>query len=101
LSGLVRNWSGCISDKRRMSIRQNLRVRRLQAASRHTLRTAMATTWAAAIVTALAFSQGQAMAQTATESLGLTRVLEAARNNFDVAITRQAAEAARCIWTTA
>jgi cobalt-zinc-cadmium efflux system outer membrane protein len=78
-----------------MSIRQNLRVRRLQAASRHTLRTAMATTWAAAIVTALAFSQGQAMAQTATESLGLTRVLEAARNNFDVAITRQAAEAAK------
>ena len=78
-----------------MSIRQNLRLRRLQAASRHTLRTAVTTTWATALVAVLAFSQGNVMAQTATETLGLNRVLEAARNNLDVAITRQAAEAAK------
>ncbi len=92
---MVRNWSGSINDKRRMSIRQNLRLCRLDAAYSHTLRTATVATWATAIVAALAFSHGSVMAQTATETLGLTRVLEAARNNFDVAITRQAAEAAK------
>ena len=78
-----------------MSIRQNLRLCRLQAASSPTLRTAIATALATAMVAALGFSHTNVMAQTATETLGLTRVLDAARNNFDVAITRQAAEAAK------
>ncbi|CAN1497547.1 TolC Outer membrane protein [Burkholderiaceae bacterium] len=95
LGCVVRNWSGSIDDKVGMSIRHNLRLSRLRAASHHSLRTAVAATWTAFIVTALSLSQGQAMAQTPTETLGLTRVLEAARNNFDVAITRQAAEAAK------
>jgi cobalt-zinc-cadmium efflux system outer membrane protein len=57
--------------------------------------TTRATTVVAAVVCALALHHADVMAQGITETLGLTRVLEAARNNFDVTITRQAAQAAQ------
>jgi len=68
-----------------MSIRQNLRPRLPVQ-----LRTA-------ALVTALALgvSGGLAHAQTTTETLGLAQVLEAARNNLDVSLSRQSLEAAK------
>jgi outer membrane protein, heavy metal efflux system len=78
-----------------MSIRQNPRLGGRQAAASPTLRAHMTTAWAIALVTVLTFSPVSVMSQTTTETLGLTRVLEAARNNLDVAITRQAAEAAK------
>ena len=62
-------------DKRHMSIRQNLHPRRLS--------------WAWAL--ALTLWGGMACADT----LGLPQVLEAARNNLDVSMAQQAAEAAR------
>lgn len=84
-----------------MSIRQNPRLGGRQAAASPTLRAHMTTAWAIALVTVLAFSPVSVMSQTTTETLGLTRVLEAARNNLDVAITRQAAEAAKADVLTA
>jgi cobalt-zinc-cadmium efflux system outer membrane protein len=62
-------------DKRHMSIRQNLHPRRLS--------------WVLSL--ALPLWAGLACADT----LGLPQVLEAARNNLDVSMARQAAEAAR------
>ena len=92
---MVRNWSGNINDKRNMSIRHNPHNHRPDAPFRRTLRNALEATRTAAILAALAFSHASVMSQTATETLDLPRVLEAARNNFDVAITRQAAEVAK------
>ena len=68
-----------------MSIRQNLRPRLPVQ-----LRTA-------ALVTALALGVGGGLAhaQTTTQTLGLAQVLEAARNNFDVSLSRQSLEAAK------
>jgi outer membrane protein, heavy metal efflux system len=62
-------------DKRHMSIRQNLYPRRLS--------------WVMAITLSLWGGM------TCAETLGLSQVLEAARNNLDVSMARQAAEAAR------
>lgn len=89
---MVRNWSGSIHDKRCMSIRQNTRLSRLMGASRTTLRTTMVL---AMVVSAFALHHADVMAQAVTETLGLTRVLEAARNNFDMAIAHQTAQAAK------
>ena len=61
-------------DKRRMSIRQNLHPRLC---------------WAWALVMPLWVGMAHA------DTLGLPQVLEAARNNLDVSMARQAAEAAR------
>lgn len=68
-----------------MSIRQNPRPR-LPAQLR-----------VAALTAALAFGLcgGWAHAQTPTETLGLSHVLEAARNNLDVSLSRQSLEAAK------
>lgn len=68
-----------------MSIRQNLRPR-LPVQLRH-----------AALTTALALALcgGLAHAQTKVETLGLANVLEAARNNLDVSLSRQSLEAAK------
>lgn len=68
-----------------MSIRQNPRPR-LPAQLR-----------VAALTAALAFGLcgGWAHAQTPTETLGLAHVLEAARNNLDVSLSRQSLEAAK------
>ena len=68
-----------------MSIRQNPRPR-LPAPLR-----------VAALTAALAFGlcRGWAHAQTPTETLGLAHVLEAARNNLDVSLSRQSLEAAK------
>lgn len=68
-----------------MSIRQNPRPR-LPAKLRH-----------AALTTALAFGlcSGWAHAQAQAETLGLAHVLEAARNNLDVSLSRQSLEAAK------
>ena len=70
-----------------MSIRQNLRPR-LQTQ----MRTAALTT---ALASALALWAGLAHAQTPTHRLDLPHVLEAARNNFDVSLSRQSLEAAK------
>jgi hypothetical protein len=68
-----------------MSIRQNLRPRLHVQLRTATLTTALA----------LALCGGLAHAQTKADTLGLTQVLEAARNNFDVSLSRQSLEAAK------
>lgn len=68
-----------------MSIRQNLRPRLHVQLRTATLTTALT----------LALCSGLAHAQTKADTLGLTQVLEAARNNFDVSLSRQSLEAAK------
>ena len=71
---MVRPWSGRMRDKRHMSIRQNLQTR-------------LGWAWALALPLWCSFACAQ--------TLGLPQVLEAARNNLDVSMAQQAAEAAR------
>lgn len=75
---LVRHWSGCIGDKRHMSIRQNLHF--------------LCQRWCVVAILAACCAGVHAQERT---PLTLKQVLEAARQNPNVTFTRQAAQAAR------